>query len=586
MAEAQLNIAKIRHPFHLNRLQEWELFRDTFEGGQYYLDQYLRKFSERETDYEFRTRKDCTPIPSFAKTAILDVRNNIYQRLVDVVRTGGSETYQTIVKGEGLGVDRRGASMNKFIGVDVLTELLIMGQCGIFVDNTTPRTTALVPTMADRVTAAPYCYYYPIECILSYTEQEPNEPGQFKAVLLHDTLIEERANITGISLPTGIVNRYRLMWLGGDGFVYYRLYNSDETPVFLPDSDETGAVRLNLREIPFHIANIGDSLLKETASYQKALLNLGSSDVNYALKSNTPFLTIQADLRTAGSHLRQPSHDDAEPGGQFAESNEEQLGAGTGRYYDINTDRPEFIAPPSGPLEASMKLQERLEDNIRRLTNLAVENKVGSRTESAESKKMSSQGLEAGLSYIGLILEEAERKIARYMGMYENPSRPTIATISYPNRYILKTDEERLKDAKDTDTLLQSVPSPTAQKISKKHLTVALLHNTESADTLREIEGEIDRSPCPTADPETILNDRNAGLVSDQSASKARGYADGEVEKAKEDHAERVARTLKAQTSGQGDIPPNAASRGAPDLDDDLDSGSKEQEGSDNGDRG
>lgn len=581
MPDNILQISAIRHPFHLSRLRDWELFRDTFEGGEYYLDRYLRKFSERETDAEYKARKDMTPIPTFAKSAILDIRNSIFQRLVDVVRTDGSDSYRRSVAGEGSGIDRRGSSMNKFIGIDVLTELLVMGRVGVFVDNTAPQSRTLVPTMADRNTASPYCYYYPVESILSYTEQEPNEPGTFKAVLLRDVYIEERSNVTGISLPTGTYNRYRLLWLGEDGFVRYRIYDHDERPVFGPGSDETGAVRLNIREIPFHVADIGDSLLKDAASYQRALLNLGSGDVNYALKSNVPFLTIQQELRTGGAHLKRTS-DDATPGGQQADDNEEQVGAGTGRYYDLGTDRPDFIAPPTAPLEASMKLQERLEDNIRRLVNLAVENKVGSRTESAESKKLSAQGLEAGLSFIGLVLQQTEQQVAKYIAAYENPNRPNVATISYPNRYILKTDKERLEDAKNTDSLLQSVPSATAQKISKKLLATTLLHHLESTETLQKIENEIERAACPTADPTILLGDRNAGLVSDEAASLARGYAAGQVEKARQDHAERVARTLRAQTSIQNDsIPPNAASRGAPDLDDDLDSGSKEQQGED-----
>lgn len=573
-----IKISEIRHPHHLTHFNEWQEWRDTFEGGKFYLDNYLRKFSDRETDTEFQARKDCTPIPTFAKSAILDVRNSIFQRLNDVSRIGGSEGYQKAVAGEAGGIDRKGSSMNSFVGIEVLTELLIMGRCGVFVDNTASPSVTLTRTLADTTDAAPFCYYYPVESILSYTEQEPDQPGSFKAVLLKDNYIQDAPNVTGIPLPSGAYSRYRLLWIGGDGYVYYRMYDEQENPVLTPESDITGAIRLELREIPFHLADIGDSLLKDTASYQKALLNLGSTDVNYALKSNVPFLTIQADLRTAGAHLKKPSvAGDATAGGQTAQDNEERIGAGTGRYYDRDTNAPQFIAPPTEPLKASMELQERLEDNIRRLINLAVENKVGSRTESAESKKMSAQGLEAGLSFIGLVLEETERQIAKYMAAYENPESPTPATVSYPTRYILKTDEERLKDADAADKLAQTIPSTTAKKVSKKQLALALFGNTEPVDILTKIENEIEASPVSDARFEAVLADKAAGLVSDESASEARGYAEGEVEQAAKDKADNIALTLQAQMRNSVGIPANAASRGATGLDSNPNSGKQEQ---------
>ncbi len=546
MANA-LKISEIRHPLYMSNFNDWQLWRDTFEGGTYYLDTYLQKFSDRETTAEFNIRKSYTPIPTFAKSALIDVRNSIFQRLTDVIRVGGSDSYKKSVAGENGGVDRKGSSMNSFMGIDVLTELLIMGRCGIFVDNTAPTSVTFQQTLADANSASPYCYYYPIESILSYTEQPPEEPGQFKAILLQDCFTESAPNITGIDLPSGQKKRYRLLWIGEDGYVYYRLYDNNEQPIFQLLSDETGAVRLNIREIPFHVADIGDSVLKDTASYQKALLNLGSGDVNYAIKSNTPFLTIQAELRTVGAHLK-VTGEDATPGGQFAADREERIGAGVGRYYDRETDRPEFIAPPTEPLKASMALQERLEDNIRRLINLAIENKIGSRTESAESKKMSSQGLEAGLSYIGLVLQETEQQVAKFFAAYENSVSPDSATVSYPSRYILKTDEERLKDAEAADKLAQTIPSRTARKCSKKNLALALF-SSESVETLIEIEREIETSPVADARPEAIVAHHGANMVSDATASEALGYEPGEAEQASKDAAERTKAIVEAQAS-------------------------------------
>ena len=46
-----------------------------------------------------------TPIPAFARLAINDVRNAIFQRMRDITRRGGTTSYQEAVAGLNLGVD-------------------------------------------------------------------------------------------------------------------------------------------------------------------------------------------------------------------------------------------------------------------------------------------------------------------------------------------------------------------------------------------------------------------------------------------------------------------------------------------------
>src|SRR6056297_1572824 len=157
-------IINIRHPHYVRDSLDWELWRDTFEGGEYYRDHYLVKFSNRETETEFIERRELTPIPSFAKSAILDVRNNIYQRLVGVTRIGGPNSYQQAVAGTNGGVDGEGSTMDAFVGKDLLTELLVMGKVGVYVDAAPPTG----PTLADQ-SFPPYLTHYRVEDILSYS---------------------------------------------------------------------------------------------------------------------------------------------------------------------------------------------------------------------------------------------------------------------------------------------------------------------------------------------------------------------------------------------------------------------------------
>ena len=203
-----------------------------------------------------------------------------------------------------------------------------------------------------------------------------------------------------------------------------------------------------------------------------------------------------------------------------------------------------------------------------------------SRTESAESKKMSSQGLEAGLSFIGLVLQEAEQQIAKYFAAYENSENPQPATVGYPTRYILKTDEERLKDAEAADKLAQTIPSLTAKKASKKTLAIALFGGSESVDTLVQIEREIDASPVADARPEAIIAHHGANMVSDATASEALGYAEGEAEQAAEDAAERTKAIVEAQASvkeATGMAAPGARSKSLKSVDPVKTSGAREK---------
>ena len=125
---SNISASAIRHPDFLFNSADWTEWRETFAGGKDYRNRYLKQWSDRETATEFAVRKGCTPITTFAKAAILDIRNSIFQRLEDVVRTGGSASYNKAVTGEGPGVDREGTSMNSFIGIDILTGGVLEGK--------------------------------------------------------------------------------------------------------------------------------------------------------------------------------------------------------------------------------------------------------------------------------------------------------------------------------------------------------------------------------------------------------------------------------------------------------------------------
>lgn len=569
-----------RHPSVLQDQNQWLKWRLTYAGGQEYLNRYLEKFDKKEDPNEFRIRKRLTPIPTYAKAAINDIRNAIFQRMRDIVRRDGSESYTRAVSGLDGGVDLRGQGMNSFMGKEVLTDLLTMGRVGVYVDMPNLYTSDIrTPTLADVKGIRPYIYLYQIEDILSWTCSRPEEVSEFQAVLLRDTCLDFDSDTL---LPINSFQRFRLIWINQEtGFVNMQFLDAEGNPVDAEGNPILGVIELELRQIPFVMLNINGSLLRDVSQHQIALLNLISSDVSYALKANFPFYTEQRDMRGVGDHLKHNVNPDgtAEAGGQRSHLKEFQAGPTQGRAYDITAERPGFIHPSSEPLTASMRLREQLKNEIRELVNLSVANM--SNRASAESKSMDNQGLEAGLSYIGLVMETAERKVADYWASYEDrrESRRQIAVVKYPDRYRLKEDGERIDEADKLVDVIQQAPSGTARKELWKMITNMLLTGRIGVEDMATINSEIDAAPFTTSDPDTIIAAVEAGLSGEETASRALGFEEGEVKKAREDHAARIARIQAAQSpAGQADEGQNLAARGVKDLDVDPKSGKTERQ--------
>ncbi len=560
---ATKKIIEYRIPGYLIFQTDWQKYRLTYEGGITFRETYLEKFTARETTSQFNTRKGITPIPTFAKEALKDIRNAIYQPMTDIIRRDGSDAYLRAITGKDMGVNRRGSSMNAFMGQEILEELLVMGRVGIFVDAPEIQATS---TLAQVDGFRPFIYPYKIENILSYSCSNSEKPSEFTALLLQDTVLEYNG-ATG--LPEEEVTRYRHLWIDDNGYVQIQFYDNDGNPIDR-DGNQAGPIQLNLDRIPFTLLDIGPSLLVDVCEYQIALLNLVSSDVNYALQANFPFYTEQIDGRGVGGHLKTSANPDgtATSGGQGAHDKEIKVGPTQGRRYVKDMDRPGFIHPSSEPLKASMALQEKMESDIRRLVSLAVST-LASRA-SADSKALDNRGLEAGLSYIGLKLEAAERQITEFWAAYESAdkSQRKIATIDYPERYSLKSDADRIEEAKKLSEVILGTPSRTARKELWKVNIMKLLGGKVNPDVVKKIMKEIDKAGFTTADPEVIIAAKDAGLVGEQLASIALGFPDDEYLQARKDHMTRL--MAIAEQQGVIDVAPlGSASRGVVDLDDD-----------------
>jgi len=557
MATRKIKINEIFHPDYRANAFEWRKYRLTFEGGKAFVDEYLKKFSIREDSNDFATRKLITYCPAHAKAAIVDIKNAIYQRLVEIQRINGPESYKISINGGKGGVNKAGMTMTTFIGTEVLPELIALSKVGIFID----KGLYSGPTKLDSQDISPYLYCYPTEDIHSWTYED----NILTAILLKD-YVEVADPATNLII--GKQEKYRYLRLLENG-VSMTLYNAD-------GKQEGETIIRPLSRIPFVIAKISQSLLTDVADYQIALLNLESSDIGYSLKSNFPFYVEQFNPQSE-SFMKVFQADNTETGEPARENvtadgiEDARVGVTHGRKYAKGLERPSFINPSSEPLRASMEKEDQLKEDIRKLVNLSLRNLA--RPAGSQSADLTDeQGLEAGLSYIGMELERAEREISEIWALYEK-DKPAI--IKYPKKYSLKSEKERVEEAKELIKIKETVPSKTGKKEIDKQVVTIVLENKVSFETLEKIKGEIDTAIVTVTDHETVREDHKEGLVSDKVASTALGYPDGDVEQAKKDHAERASRIAEAQS--------RVANRGVKDLqnlnDDDLDKIDKNRRG-------
>lgn len=527
----------LRHPTYELDADSWEKWRLVYKGGDQFVDEYLRRYSNRETVEDYNFRKELTPCPSFAKTNVQEVKNSIFQRMADTRRVGGPVSYQQAVRGEGFGVDLHGTSMTTFIGTEILDELLTMRRVGVFVDM--PPSPG--DTLRDSKTITPYLYPYKVEEIYSWSWRR-DKVGEYQSLLLHDwvDLIDDETGII-----RGQWERTRHAWIAADGFCHVRMYDAEGGQVDVNGNPSDQDIVLPLTYIPFVEFEISESLLADVATHQIALLNLESSDIGYLLKSNFPFYVEQSQNIGASTHLKNLADPDSDGDDPRGGTGLREVGYATGRQY--TTDKaPEFIHPSPEPVKASMEKQERLKEDIRRLINLSLSN-VKSKMASAESKAMDQSGLESGLSYIGLELERGEQRIAQIWADYERHTGAA-PKVTYPKKWSLESDDERRKDAKEMEELRDAVPSKTFQKLMSVKLVDKLVGDELTNEQLEEIVDEIVAAPSITADPDVVFMSLDKGIIDSGTAAEILGFPPDAPEKAKAEHAERLARIAESQS--------------------------------------
>lgn len=546
-----------RHPLYLQTLSDWEKWRLAWGAGQDFITHYLRKFSARESAEDFNNRRAITYPAAHAKGLVAEIRNSIFSRLPDVTRTGGDPSYVDSIDGKNGGIDRSGNSMASYIGTVILPELLVLGRVGIFIDKPPLKG----ETLSENVGLRPYLYHYPVEDILNWSYDENN---QLKAILLRDTVdVFDSSLAPAAKFAIKQKSRQRLLWVEDDT-VKMKFIEYDSSR---PDGGEV--VDLRLKTIPFVFADLGESLMSDIADCQIALMNMESADLVFILTANFPFYTEQAPKFEAVKYNKKGESDTTDK-----DADSLRVGSVTGRRYAADSNQPGFIHPSSEPLDASIRKQETLKNDMRALLHQRLKT-IATRLVSAESKKADTEDLEAGLSYIGLILEKMERQIAEIWADYQ-VSEP--ALIKYPTNYSLVPNSEKISQADSLLKLLPKIPSSTFQREIAKSASKLLMGINAPPDKLATINKEIDNAMFLSVDPEVMSRDIENGVLDPETAAKAKLYPDGTAEKAQEARKIRLAEIAAAQSAAKVD---NGAARG---LDDQGGNAKDEKTGSQNPD--
>ena len=539
-------ITLARHPYY--RYDDYFKYRITYEGGRVFIQTYLEKYDKRETQEDFDRRLRMTYCPGFAAEGINEIANAIFQRLPEVIRTDVIESYSEASCGENGGVDLLFSTVSKFMGKKVLPELLALGRVGVYVDMPKFREDATLAEFNQK--PRPYLYIYQAEDILNWSVYNTGNE-----LILTKLMLRENYILDGeFGIPTTLNQRFRYLKLVEGGVELKIIIHVTDPKTREVSEQITDTFFLKLPRIPFVVGDIGQSLLKNISDYQVALLNLASSDIKYVLDCNFPIYTEQYDPKTGSSpYVKQAVMDDD---GTLMPVNpspkEVPIGVSTGRQYPIGAERPGFVTPSTEPLKASMMKQDEMKQDIRRLLNLAVSN-VDTGRASAESKKVDQGGLESGMASIALELESIERQVVAIWAAYENAEDESY--ISYPSKFDLKTNQDRVDEAKGYNELKGVAPSRTFGKELSKLAARTLLEGKVDDEIIVNIIAEIDAAKYTTGDYKEIASDIDKGLVTVATASDARGY-DGSYETplAKAEHAARLAEITKAQTSGNPDI--------------------------------
>jgi len=523
-----MKLIDVRSPAYVADSSQWATWREALNAGPSYIRNQLQKLPEE--DYPtYLEREKLTPHPAYIKACLREILTGIFTQMGSVIRRNGPKTFQTALTGN---IDGAGTSLNYFLVMDVLRELLTMKRVAICVDRAVlpPE-----PTVADAIVNPPYLYIIEAENILAWhTPAGASIPTE---VLIKDI---NPKYFAGTSLRIGGEVQYRyLRKMPGSGVAvtYY-----DEK------GNEQFQAVLDLQEVPIIILETDDSIIQDVIGHQAAILNLMSSTIAYAIGANMSVYTEQSDMATLMASLRAPVLEEGDEPTEAA--SKLKIGKNYGRRYSQNSDRPDFISPDTENIPKMLELYDKIRDDIRRLMLLALQNVSVRGLMSVTALTQSQASTNHGLAVLAVLLEKAERGVAQIWADFEKESDDYI--VKYPNDFQMMSVQERLEHIEKLSKMQEVVPSATYRRIIANQITSLVLNQQLSADLRKQIEQEIQDAPSLVVRPADVPKLTEEGVLPREYASKLLNLPADTAEKANKEHAERLARIAQAQ------VPSNA----------------------------
>lgn len=519
MPTAKTDIIRLRHPEYVKNLPKWSKFRQSYEGGQPFIDTFLERYSKRETVEDYQARRKLTYNPAHAKSVISIYRNSLAVKLPDVEREGSQEYLDAMATD----VDLLRSSMSDFVATHVIPDLLSVAKVGVFVDMPPVPEGA---TRADDEELRPYLYTYKAEDILAWTMDHGPNSNRFLAVLLREW-VEVPDEQSGLTIESK--RQYRLFRKAEDG-VRWRVYDDAGKQI---DSGVLGIDR-----IPLVVLALPVSLMEDIADMQIALLNLNSTDMSFLWRVNFPLYVEQVDpeMESRDRMMQESEAELDESGNVISRAKAEiRAGAASGRIYYKDLEAPGFIAPPTDSVEISLRKQEAIIVQMRQIVDITLTSlSVKALEQSGESKEADRVGQDAAMAYIGGVLESGERDIAEIWHLYLGEENQPV-DVSYPRDYKVTGTGDRIAEGKQLQDLRGAVRSPTYYREITKRIADVLLGDYSQEEDLLRIHEEIEEAPYFDADKsgaETLSVDLANNLITKSLASRIRGYPVGEAEAA------------------------------------------------------
>ncbi len=531
-------LTDIRHPEWSMMADLWAKWRMVYEGGEEFINNFLQEFSRRERFDDFRVRRSITYNSNHAGAIIDIIRNAMTVKLPEVSRKG-DEKYEELMRTD---VDMQKSSMSTFIGLETVPLLLAQGKRFIGVDSPEIFDLAGVRTLAEDQ-GRPYVWPIDAEDILSWSY---NDMGQFQTLLMRET-VDQKDFETG--LVRGSSQQFRYMRLLGEGDVDETLDMSGPgvfVAVFDHESKLIGTPTvLNISRIPIVEFRLVDSLIRDIADMQVALLNLSSTDMSFLFRGNFPIYVEQVDdamatLKPAGSkrEVTSPSEEISDRDRIVTDDKRPNVREGGGQKgiaYPKEMDAPSFIAPTTDNLKASMDKQSMIAQDMRALIDLSlVSLSVKAVEQSGKSKLADRMGQEAALAYIASVLESGEREVAQLFHEFLGMPNADFE-VKYPEGFVLKSEDERHDEVIKLRELRSAVPSETYAKAVDERITEIMLKSISTPEEIAAAIEEVRNADYFDDDKqrrEAISEDVQNKLLSRKTGSRLRGHDESEADEA------------------------------------------------------